>query len=83
MNWKTNIQVRDLDQAQRIEFTCQSCRHVRFASVVSLIKARSDSGLYVDEIEVRERCGHRGCTGRVMLALLHQDKVSGFVGGMA
>ena len=83
MNWKTNIQVRDLDQEQRIEFTCQSCRHVRFASVGSLVRARHDTNLYCDEIEAREKCGHRGCTGRVMLALLHQDKVSGFVGGMA
>lgn len=82
MNWKRNIQLRDLEPEQKVELACQSCSYVRFTNAGDLIKSRSDQNLYLDEVETRLSCGHRGCTGRVILALLHQGKVSGFIGGM-
>lgn len=38
---------------------------------------------YFDEAERRLRCLDRHCAGPVRLALVHGDKMEGFVGGMA
>jgi len=37
----------------------------------------------VDEVERGLRCSNRFCRGAVRVALIHDDKTEGFVGGMA
>ncbi len=41
------------------------------------------AALYLDEAERRIKCRTRACRGAVRLALIHQTKMQGFVGGMA
>jgi hypothetical protein len=38
---------------------------------------------YIDEVERALRCGSRFCRGHVRIALIHDGKNEGFVGGMA
>lgn len=79
-NWLTNIQVRDLDDNQRLECTCKRCGHVHYLTKADLIDRDQD---YLDEIEGAETCKARHCGGPVRLAYVRTDELSGFVGGMA
>ena len=38
---------------------------------------------YLDEVERALRCAGRSCRGPVRIALIHDGKNEGFVGGMA
>ncbi len=38
---------------------------------------------YLDEVEYGLHCSNRFCRGGVRIALIHDDKTEGFVGGMA
>lgn len=79
-NWITQIQVRDLDDNQRLECTCKECGHVHYLTKVALTGREQD---YLDEIQAAEHCRARGCKGSVRLAFVRTDELSGFVGGMA
>lgn len=83
MNWKTNMQVRDLEHGQRIEVTCRSCGHVHFLTREGILKAPQREFLYLDELERETVCRARGCRGTVRIALVRKGDASGFVGGMA
>ena len=37
MNWKTNLQVLDLDATQRLEVTCKVCGHVHYLTRQQII----------------------------------------------
>lgn len=82
--WKSQIQVRDLDAAQRLEMTCRRCGHVHFVTQEQLLASDEEAQYrYLDEIEARGKCPSRGCGGGVRLAIEHQKKMTGFVGGIA
>jgi hypothetical protein len=38
---------------------------------------------YIDEVEAQALCRARGCKGRVRLAKVRLEEMSGFVGGLA
>lgn len=84
MSWKKELQLRDLESHQRLEFTCRTCGHVHFGEV-DKIKAMFPDGkhIYLDEVESRTKCPSIGCCGKVRLALIHRGRTSGFVGGLA
>lgn len=83
-DWKSQIQVRDLDAGQRLEMTCRRCGHVHFVTREQLLADDGEAQYrYLDEIEARGKCRARGCGGGVRLAIGHQKKMTGFVGGMA
>lgn len=83
MSWKTDIQVRDLDDGQRLEMTCRSCGHVHYLTRASICASPEREYLYLDEIERETVCRARGCRGSVRLAMVRGGDTSAFVGGLA
>lgn len=84
MNWKTNLQVLDLDATQRLEVTCKACGHVSYLARQQIIAQLPERAfLYLDELERETMCKARYCRGAVRIALVHKGETSGFVGGMA
>jgi hypothetical protein len=82
-SWKAHIQVRDLDDRQKLEMTCRACGHVHYLTRAIICAAPEREFLYLDEIERDTICRARGCRGRVRLSIQSNSKTSGFVGGMA
>ena len=83
MNWKTDLKLSDLDGAVPIEITCRRCGHTRTESAAVLMHEPSFAQFYLDEVERALKCGGRSCRGPVRIALIHDGKAEGFVGGMA
>ena len=83
MNWKTDLKLSDLDNRTRLEITCRSCGHSRYETRDSLSTYPKLVHLYLDQIEGHLRCSKRTCRGSVRIALIHANKMEGFVGGMA
>ena len=82
INWKANLQVRDLDQTQRLEMTCKLCGHVHHLTKHILTKPLEREFLYLDEVERETICRARGCRGAVRMVLVRYGETSGFVGGL-
>jgi len=82
MNWKHELQLRDLPADQRLELTCKQCGHTHYRTARELQARPELSFCWLDEIESDECCHRRGCHGRVRLALCHDHSTSGFVGGL-
>ncbi len=83
MNWKTDLKLADLDAATRIEVTCKRCGLCRYEPQAALLRQPELAQAYLDEVEHALRCSNRFCRGAVRVALIHDDKTEGFVGGMA
>ncbi len=83
MNWKTDLKLADLDAATRIEITCKRCGLMRYEQQDRLMRQPEMQHAYLDQVEERLICSDRLCKGRVRLSLIHDDKMEGFVGGMA
>ena len=83
MNWKTDLKLSDLDAKTRIEITCSACWHSRYETRDSLSANSKLAHAYLDQIEAHLRCSKRTCHGVVRIALIHANKMEGFVGGMA
>ncbi len=83
MNWKSDLRLSDLDPAASLEATCRRCGLTRVRPAADLQARPACDGLYLDEVERRLVCPDRRCRGRMRLAIEHQHKVEGFVGGMA
>jgi hypothetical protein len=83
MNWKTTLQVRDLEPHQRLEMTCRTCGHVHYLTKPQIMTEVERGYLYLDELERQTCCRARGCHGAVRLAIVRTGETSAFVGGMA
>ena len=83
MNWKSALQIGDLDDAQRLEVTCRTCGHVHYLEVAKLRDDPRLRQLYLDEVERTTICKARGCRSPVRMTLVRSGDASGFVGGMA
>ena len=83
MNWKAELQVRDLEPGQRLEMTCKECGHVHYLTREQILCAPEREFLWLDEVEKESVCKARGCHGRVRMALIRKRAASGFVGGLA
>ncbi len=83
MSWKDELQLRDLEPEQILEFTCKTCGHVHHYEAGVLQENRDRICVWLVEIEAAERCKSRGCNGRMRLAIYHDNANSGFVGGLA
>ena len=83
MSWKTELQLIDIDQRQKIEVTCKICGHSRYESPYLLVAKLGLDFAYMDEVERALHCGRRGCNGAVRIALSTQEETEGFVGGLA
>lgn len=83
MNWKTDLKLADLDAATCFEVTCKRCNLSRYEVQADLMRHNKLAQAYLDEVERALRCSDRFCQGMVRIALIHDDKTEGFVGGMA
>ncbi|WP_374834015.1 hypothetical protein [Paenochrobactrum pullorum] len=83
MSWKSQIQVRDLDDDQRLEMICEKCRRLVYIKKADICKKEGYEQLYLDEVERRSRCRGKGCDGRFRMAMERLKELSGFVGGIA
>lgn len=83
MNWKSNLQVLDLEPADRLELVCRKCGHLRYLTGAQLNERKGAARLYLHEVEARARCKQRGCSGTMRMAMPHSGETSGFVGGIA
>ena len=83
MNWKTDLKLSDLEAQSRIEVTCKKCGLSHYQQVAQLLAQPGMKHAYLDEAERLLRCASRFCRGPVRIALIHDGKTEGFVGGMA
>ena len=83
MNWKTNLQLFDLDARQPIEVICRSCGHSRYELPADLLQREELQHAYLDEVEAALTCTQRGCHGSVRIALTSDAETEGFMGGLA
>lgn len=83
MNWKTDLKLSDLDDAAPVEVTCRRCGQTRTETAAALMRRPEFEQAYLDEVERALKCAGRSCQGPVRIALIHDGKTEGFVGGMA
>ena len=83
MNWKRELQLRDIDTAQLIEASCKRCGHTHYLDAPVLLSRPELQFIYIDELERMTVCKARHCNGSVRLALVHDRDTEGFVGGLA
>jgi hypothetical protein len=72
----------DLDKLAPIEITCRCCGQTRTEPAASLMRPEFKQA-YLDEVERAPKCAGRFCQGPVRIALIHDGKTEGFIGGMA
>ncbi len=82
-NWKTKYRVSDLSDTQKLEMICKKCSRLVYINKATICTAKGREQLYLDEIENRARCKARGCKGRMRMAMVRLDEMSGFTGGLA
>lgn len=83
MNWKTDLKLSDLEDAAPIEIACRVCGQTRTETAATLMRQSELEQAYLDEVERALNCASRTCRGPVRIALIHDEKSEGFVGGMA
>ncbi len=83
MNWKSDLQLRDIAANQRIEATCRRCGHTHYVDAEALLRQGELLFIYMDELEAMIMCKARHCRGAVRIALVHEGDTEGFVGGLA
>lgn len=83
MNWKTNIQVLDLEADDRLELTCRKCGKMRWLEATELFARKDAKRLTLAQIEARAKCRQRGCGGAMRMAMPAPHETAGFVGGLA
>ena len=83
MNWKTDLKLSDLEGSAPIEIACRVCGQTRTETAAALMCRTEFEQAYLDEVEGALNCRGRSCRGLVRIALIHDGKTEGFVGGMA
>jgi hypothetical protein len=83
VNWKTDLRLSDLEAGAPVEVTCRTCGQTRTETAAALLSQPGLEQAYLDEVERALRCAGRSCRGPVRIALIHDGKNEGFVGGMA
>ncbi len=83
MNWKTDLKLSDLEDSAPVEIACRVCGQIRTTTAAALLTDPSLQQCYLDEVERALKCAARSCRGAVRIALIHDGKTEGFVGGMA
>jgi len=83
VNWKTDLKLADLDATITIEVVCKRCNLTRYETPAQLLERNNFKKVYLDEVEYSLLCSVMFCRGGVRIALAHDDKNEGFVGGLA
>lgn len=82
-NWKSALQVLDLEPSDRLLLLCRKCRKHRYITGEELQARGGAARLWLYEVEERARCRQRGCNGAMRLSWPSMGETSGFVGGIA
>jgi hypothetical protein len=77
------MKLSDLDGAAPVEIACRVCGQTRTETAAALMRRPEFVQTYLDEVERALKCASRPCKGPVRIALIHDGKTEGFVGGMA
>jgi hypothetical protein len=83
VNWKTDLKLSDVEGSAPIEIACRVCGQTRAETAATLMAHPGLEQAYLDEVERALKCAGRSCRGPVRIALIHDGKNEGFVGGMA
>ena len=83
MSWKCEIQLLDLDPAERVEITCRRCSRVTLTGAAQLARTLGDRRLFLDEVEAQLLCSISWCAGPVVVAIPITDSGATFAGGMS
>jgi len=83
MNWKRELQLRDLNASQTLEARCEKCGVTHYVDLEAFQKQNELMFLYLDELEKIVFCKTPFCTGAVHLAFVRADETEGFMGGIA
>ena len=82
MNWKTEMQVRDLGPAAKLNATCPACGYKWLEPVEDLAAIILHANMYIDEAEQCLSCPNCRSVG-VDLVLANEMRPSAFVAGRA
>ncbi len=82
-SWKQTIRVADLVDNQKLEVSCKKCGHSTYLTKAMICTAEEREMLFIDELEHETICKARGCGGKVRIAMVRLDELSGFIGGLA
>jgi hypothetical protein len=83
VNWKTDLRLSDLESSAPVEVLCRQCGQSRTETAATLMRLPGLTQAYLDEVERALKCAGRTCRGPVRIALIHDGKTEGFIGGMA
>jgi hypothetical protein len=83
VSWKSDLQLLDLDDGQRLEICCRRCGYVWYEDPCELLARPGFEFAWLDEVEEKLRCIRRGCGASVRIALLADGETEGFAGGLA
>ena len=83
MNWKSELQLCDIGEGQRLEAVCRLCGHTHYVDTAAFLAREELQFLYLDEVERMTACNARGCRGSVRLTLVYAGETEGFAGGLA
>ena len=83
MNWRSNIQILDLNADDRLELTCRKCGTLRWLTGAELQSRKGKERLTLGEVEQRAKCRQQGCGSAMRLAMPAPQDTAGFVGGIA
>ena len=84
MNWKRDLQLRDLcPETQKLEARCERCSVTHYVDLGALLQQNELMFLYIDELEKMICCKTPFCNGAVRLAFVRADETEGFMGGLA
>ena len=83
MTWKTNIQLIDLSNDQKLEATCTECGYSYYPNIHAMVAKQGMEMFYLDEVERNLFCLSQGCRSAMRIALVSSGDTEGFVGGLA
>ncbi len=81
MNWKTDLKLSDLEDSAPVEIACRVCGQIRTTTAAALLSDPALRQAYLDEVERALKCAARSCRGPVRIALIHDGKPKGSLGG--
>lgn len=83
MNWKLELQLRDISPRQKLEARCTSCGVTHYVDIEAFQQHDELMFLYLDEFERIVCCKTPFCNGSVRLAFVRSGETEGFMGGIA
>ena len=74
MNWKSDLQLSDLNATTEIEVTCRRCGHAHYQQAADIARLLRLKHARLDDVERALCCSKPGCKGGVRIALVQDNK---------